>query len=491
MIEIKKRFFLKKTKLGSLFSMGFMLVASMMITLSCAKGEKTGPDDQRRPVDTSETIAVAKADSIVVHGGNERIEITWRLQSDANVHSYKVSWYRNNKSDFIEKEIQKANGRHVLHVMFDKMEEGDYYFEIRMYDEQGNVSPKATVTGKVYGSSYRSSLQKCTFSNIKRIGDDIEVRGLPTPDNFIGVEVRYQNANGDSIVHFTPVASGLDTIEGLPTNQPFRYRSAYLPEPTAIDTFYSGYLTAQIGSEYKVEEHYDSLSETGYFLTRINHKDGSGKIIKLRLAMTDESKPMGETATEFASRMGATLVFNASMSTVISTPSEEKRRVPVGIQIIDGKIVQERPTTKRYFLGIKDNNKLVTYARGTTAQDILDDGTHNALTAFIPLIMNHEAVPDNILDIVANSDDKHPRQVIAQFDNLDILFLTCGGRGYGGKGMTAPELIRILKGLGVRFAYNLDGGGSISTVAEGNFINWKIDGHGTEERLRANFLYVQ
>jgi exopolysaccharide biosynthesis protein len=266
--------------------------------------------------------------------------------------------------------------------------------------------------------------------------------------------------------------------------------SNYIPAPTpSLDT------TIVKNGKYKVSKHFDGKSKTWYYLTRIYHKDKSGKLLRLRLALTDPSQPMGETASEFASRTNALLVFNASMSTIVSESSGKKKRIPSNIQIIDGNIVQKKSHLApwRYTLGIKDNNELVVYPPDITAQEILDDDTNTALTAFVPLIKDYKPVSDNVLDNygLKNLSVKNPRQVIAQYDNLDIVFLTCGGRGYGGEGMTAKDIIRIMKELGVKFAFNLDGGGSISTVVDGKFINWKIDNHGTEERPRANFLYIK
>lgn len=80
--------------------------------------------------------------------------------------------------------------------------------------------------------------------------------------------------------------------------------------------------------------------------------------------------------------------------------------------------------------------------------------------------------------------------MIAQFDNLDLLIFSCGGRGFDGDGMTAKEMMKILKDLGVKFAFNLDGGGSTSTVIKDQLITKRIDNNGTRERLRPNFLYV-
>ncbi len=237
-------------------------------------------------------------------------------------------------------------------------------------------------------------------------------------------------------------------------------------------------------SWYSYSKHYDEQSETYYFLTRIKHTDSQGNLKKLKLAQSTVLE--GEAVHQFAKRVQATLAFNASMG--IKRKTEQDKLLPVGIQIEKGKIIQNR-RTRVYTLGIKTNNELVAYPPGTTPQQMLKDGAHDALTAFIPLIENHQVVDENLLDIVANFRAIHPRQIIAQMDNLDIVFLSCGGRSFDGKGMTAMDVIRVLKNEGVKFAFMLDGGGSTSTVINDILITKKIDQHGTKERLRPNFLY--
>lgn len=462
----------------------FLILFSSLSVHGCKKDNEANknPGEENKKV-------VTQADSVVTHSGNGRIEVSWILRTDANLHSYKVNCFSNAQSKTVTNTIQKTGGRNVIHVVINDLNEGNYIFEIIMYDKQGNASAKVSSSGKVYGPQYQSSLTHRTYSSIKRVGDDIVLKWNPAADDLDHVEVTYQNCNGIKVIHSVSSTAVLDTLNNVPEGQVIKFRSAYLPTPSAIDTFYTDYLTAYFGSGYSYTEHYDEASKTSYFLTRINHTDNSGNIIKLKLSLTDPDKLMGETACEFAARINAKLVFNASMSTIVQNSSGEDKRIPVGIQIINGNILQERATA-RYTLGIKDDNRMVVYPSGTSAQDIIDDGTNTALTAFVPLIEDHKVV-EEALDDVANLSVKNPRQVIAQFDNLDILFLTCGGRGHGGEGMTAHEIIDILQKLDVKFAYNLDGGGSISTVVDGDFINWKIDGHGTKERPRANFLYVE
>ncbi len=228
---------------------------------------------------------------------------------------------------------------------------------------------------------------------------------------------------------------------------------------------------------------YDRESNTYYYLIRIKHQDKKGNLIKLKHAHSPEES--GQTVRDFALKTNCKLAFNASTQRIV-----EGGIRPNGIQIIDGSIIQDINTTA-YTLGIKDNNMLLAYHPSVAAIEILEDGTNNALTAFGPLIEDYVAVSDDVLGIRGNYIQKHPRQVIAQLENLDILFLSCGGRGFDGDGMTARDVIRILLKEGVRFAYMLDGGGSTSTVINGELITKKIDANGTRERLRPNFLYVE
>jgi len=241
--------------------------------------------------------------------------------------------------------------------------------------------------------------------------------------------------------------------------------------------------TGEAKGNYTISKYYDSPSATYYFLTRISHKDKDGKIIKLRLAHADQDA--GETVRAFALRTNSTLAFNAS------TQREEGTGIrPQGVQILGGKVVYDLTTTA-WTLGIKDDNELVAYDPTVRGETILNSGVKNALTAFGPLIQNGATVSADLIKLRGNYAEKNPRQVIAQFANKDILFLSCGGRGFDGEGMLAKDVIRILHTHGVKFAYMLDGGGSTSTVVEGELVTKKIDASGTKERLRPNFLYFK
>jgi exopolysaccharide biosynthesis protein len=237
-----------------------------------------------------------------------------------------------------------------------------------------------------------------------------------------------------------------------------------------------------------VKKYWDKESETSYFLTRIKHKDENGELLQLKLeaAVVDS----GETIHQFATRLGKPIIAT-NASTVLSNKAPWPK-VSTGILIVNGKILSER-NTRFYTLGIKNNNGLVAYPPGTTAREIIKDGARNAITAFTPIIRDYQTVPDSIIGLEPHQLEKHPRQVIVQLRNKDLMYLSCGGRGFDGAGMTISDVERILRELkeDVKFAYNLDGGGSTTTVIYGNQITKKIDKNGTENRTRANCLYIE
>lgn len=213
-------------------SIGFALI---VLALGCKKMD----DHYRQFIEDGETIYIAKADSIKVRGGDGRIEISWLLLSDPKVRSYKLYW--DNRTDSLTGEIHKTSEIDTVRVMLNNMAEGIHYFEIYMYDKDGNSSVQAEATGSVYGPLYEESLLTRTFLSMRKIGSDIEVNWTPAGSDLDHVEIRYLNNKGDSIHRLIPAAIELDTIRNVSLHNEYEYRSAFLPDSTALDTFYTPY----------------------------------------------------------------------------------------------------------------------------------------------------------------------------------------------------------------------------------------------------------
>ncbi len=87
------------------------------------------------------------------------------------------------------------------------------------------------------------------------------------------------------------------------------------------------------------------------------------------------------------------------------------------------------------------------------------------------------------------NDARHPRTFIGQNnDSTKIFFCTVDGRQSTSLGMSFTEMANFLLSIGVKNAFNLDGGGSTTMVVRGQVVNSPSDPSG--ERSVANTLQV-
>lgn len=260
----------------------------------------------------------------------------------------------------------------------------------------------------------------------------------------------------------------LDEKDGTKINQ--------VIESLSRSTYYQG---------LEISRHRDSASLTDYYVVRIPHKDENGEIIKLKRGFAKDIENSGftETARSFSKRHNTTVTVNAS---IFNTSTFKVSNT----QIVDGRVLSTGSTPSRHILGIKSDNTLVSYPPGTSPDKIISDGCTNALTAFIPLIVNGTDVDPKIISDYDPNDTLHPRQVICQFDNKDLMIFTCDGRLTNNPGMSCKDVVRILKPYGVKFAFMLDGGGSSQTVHKNTLLNRSVDNNGYVEREVPDFLYI-
>lgn len=236
--------------------------------------------------------------------------------------------------------------------------------------------------------------------------------------------------------------------------------------------------------------------DTTYKIVHIPHRDSEGNIIKLRkgISGSNPNKPDHITARHFAKQTGATFVANAS------TGSGSQLKLH-GQQVYNGQILDSvkgdeySEINLRWTLAMADDNTLTAFPQNITAQEIKDKGYNNTWSGFGPMIMEgKEVYKDGDYNI--NSKSSHPRTAIAQLPNKDILIFTCDGRiksqGVYQKGMTLPEVTETLYDHygNIQFAYNLDGGGSTSSVLRSRVLNKPTDNGNKSERDLLDFIYV-
>jgi exopolysaccharide biosynthesis protein len=130
----------------------------------------------------------------------------------------------------------------------------------------------------------------------------------------------------------------------------------------------------------------------------------------------------------------------------------------------------------------------------TTAKKLVAAGVWNTVS-FGPALVKDGSVLSGIdkIEIDTNFGNhsiqgQQPRTAIGVIDTNHLVAVVVDGRDDGySRGVTLPELAAIMKGLGARTAYNLDGGGSSTLYFQGEVLNRPSNGG---ERGTSDILYI-
>lgn len=266
------------------------LIASVMlmgVQFSCKDMDHT----YREFVESGETIYVSKADSIVVRGGNKRAEVEWLLLSDPKVTNYKLYW--NNRRDSLEGPLQKTEEVDTVRVMVDNLTEGMHEFEIFLYDKLGNTSIRAFKIGRVYGERFQNSLYNRIARSMKRINsrEDLEIVWLAADNEMIYSDIKYENVYGEEVITRLKPEEELMILSDFPLDGDFHVRTAFLPDSTALDTFYVDYERVEVpeaGGEIQLDKSAwknPGIANSGEYYTTANNSQAV--LIKLWDNITD------------------------------------------------------------------------------------------------------------------------------------------------------------------------------------------------------------
>ncbi|WP_407669167.1 phosphodiester glycosidase family protein [Paenibacillus algicola] len=151
-------------------------------------------------------------------------------------------------------------------------------------------------------------------------------------------------------------------------------------------------------------------------------------------------------------------------------------RHPLSTTFINGSYVTGfQPSFKDLaFVGLNEDGKLI--GGKFKSRDELDRLKPKYGATFVPVLMKN-GVKTPIPAKWKTDPTRAPRTVIGNYKDDQLLILvTEGYNETGNSGATLQELQRKLEQLGVKDAYNLDGGGSSSLILNGRVVNRPSDG---------------
>lgn len=197
-------------------------------------------DDYKKYTNEKEIVYSGKADSLVVHPGKNRVMLSWILVSDPKISKARVYW--RNKADSVEVPITRGLGVDTVKVVLDDMEEGSYSFEIvTFHDDQQVSSVPSYISGRVYGERYRTTLLDRALLETEVLPTDaIKLQWAANSDTLMmRVEIEYKAKDGTTKVLKVKNSESEVVINDYSRLSSFNYRTLFIPDPLAIDTFYT------------------------------------------------------------------------------------------------------------------------------------------------------------------------------------------------------------------------------------------------------------
>lgn len=210
---------------------------------------------------------------------------------------------------------------------------------------------------------------------------------------------------------------------------------------------------------------YGRYGDTDYVIVRIFKNTIASGIIRPRVVTFN---PGGKTIADYAKEKDFVMAINAG---IFNTDDNSC----LGTTISDGVVITDHIASTFSGMGdtlaVDSNGDFVSQDYSTTTDGMLAAGITQAVNGWATIIDNFERSDlDALKEVLYPADGtygtdyivtyKHPRTAVGQFKNGDYMVFACGGRETNQAGMTLEEMQDVFVTEGVKFAYNLDGGGS-------------------------------
>ncbi len=234
------------------------------------------------------------------------------------------------------------------------------------------------------------------------------------------------------------------------------YEAAFPPVESALDmdnlTYDDGSLSVRIEK--------DIAFDTNVYYVYVTVTDPG----QLRTALSAPyPSKQWTTAATIAKRNNAVLAINGDFFSYHQT----------GYVVREGKELRKAPVSSRDTLIIDENGDLTIIDHSSNKS--IEEFPREIRQAFCfgpGLIIDGEIAQFKYAEKTScGYPTKAQRMIFCQLEPLSYLFFATEGPEQNQPGLTIPECVSLLKDLGIRQAYNLDGGNSTSVVLCGTKIN--------------------
>ena len=211
-----------------------------LFSLAFVLGACSGMNDKIDPyLSQGEIVYIAKSDSVHVFSGKNRFLVSF-WNKDPRATQMEFLWNRKKNS----KVVDLAPDRDItvpVDVIIDELVEGDYTFSMLTHDEFGNSSIPDVHVVKVYGDVFQQMITQRGVKSHSVSGNKVTINwGNSYSSKEWGILLSYTDVSGNATSKKIEkaVLGSKTTLENVDVTKELSYQTLYLPEATAIDTFY-------------------------------------------------------------------------------------------------------------------------------------------------------------------------------------------------------------------------------------------------------------
>jgi len=215
-------------------------VLFLLVMLAAGIASCTKMDDFKKYVEGGEISYTGRVDSLKIRSGKNRVLVQGLFISDRKITKCKIYW--NSRQDSLIIPVTRNLAVDTLRKYVTGLQEGSYNFEVITYDAVGNPSIPVVKSGiKVYGANYNASLINMPISDVSldNAVATITWGGLDKMSGAQYMDVSYTNTAGTLVKEKKAVSSIMAQLANYKYRSTFDYRTVYLPDSLAIDTFYT------------------------------------------------------------------------------------------------------------------------------------------------------------------------------------------------------------------------------------------------------------
>lgn len=299
----------------------------------------------------------------------------------------------------------------------------------------------------------------------------VEINAIAETTSTSGIKESVEAAIQSKLGNNTDTTVETDSITTASENTDTVVETAASIEGGTVIGQYSDSKTSITLKQYR---EYDS----NIYVADVTVSDASD--LKTALAHNTYGRNITDTTSDMAANNNAVLAINGDYYGARQS----------GYVIRNGKLYRDT-SGNRDALVIQKNGEFKFVSESeTSASELLQDGALQVFS-FGPVLLNNGEISVGENDEVGMAMASNPRTAIGYLGNNHYVFVVSDGRTSESAGLSLYELASFMKELGVKDAYNLDGGGSSTMIFKGEIINSPTtSGRSGEERAVSDIVYI-